>query len=398
MVLRLKHWKIRAMAMVIIIVISPIFSIAAGTQGVKTNEIVFGTHTALSGPIASWGIESTNAIRMRFEEFNQKGGIFGRKIKYIVEDSQYRVPIAVHKANKLIHQDKVFAMIGSIGTPMNQAIFRKQFKYNIPSLFPYTLARSMVEPHHKLKFMVTSSYYDQMRAGIKYFVKKKNKKNICLLYVNNDYGKEFVDAVNDQLHAMNMKLTTKIGHKATETNFVASIIKLKNDKCDLVALGTVVRDTIISVATARRLGWNVDMVSATASCAKIVAEKGGADVEGLYSVTGLEFLYEEDVTGKAKLFFDKYKKRYNKEPSESAQTGYMLADITIKALEKAGPNLTVDSFIEGLESIHSYKSLFGGPIRSFGPDKHKGVDQSLLMVIKKGRWVLPGGKRQLLDY
>jgi len=67
----------------------------AETQGVTKDEIVVGTHTALSGPVAGWGIDATNGIRMRFDEVNAGGGIHGRKIKYIVEDSQYRVPIAV---------------------------------------------------------------------------------------------------------------------------------------------------------------------------------------------------------------------------------------------------------------------------------------------------------------
>ena len=96
----------------------------------RKNQIVVGTHTALSGPVAGWGIDATNGVRMRFDEANEAGGIYGRKIKYIVEDSQYRVPIAVQKANKLVNRDKVFFLIASIGTPMNNAIFPMLKKKN----------------------------------------------------------------------------------------------------------------------------------------------------------------------------------------------------------------------------------------------------------------------------
>ena len=141
----------------------------AGTQGVTKDEIVIGTHTALSGPVAGWGIDATNGIRMRFDEVNDAGGINGRMIKYIAEDSQYQMSIAVQKANKLVNRDKVFFLLGSIGTPMNNAIFPMLEKKNIPNMFPYTAARSMYEPLHKLKFANLAPYYGNARAGAEIF-------------------------------------------------------------------------------------------------------------------------------------------------------------------------------------------------------------------------------------
>ena len=153
-----------------VIMLGMVVAVQAETRGVTKDEIVVGTHTALSGPVAGWGIDATNGIRMRFDEANAAGGIHGRNIKYIAEDSQYRVPIAVQKANKLVNRDKVFFLIASIGTPMNDAIFPMLEKKNVPNLFPYTAARSMYEPHHQLKFANLASYYANVRAGLKYFV------------------------------------------------------------------------------------------------------------------------------------------------------------------------------------------------------------------------------------
>jgi ABC-type branched-subunit amino acid transport system substrate-binding protein len=119
--------------------------------------------------------------RMRFEEANAAGGIHGRSIKYIAEDSQYRMPIAVQKANKLVNRDKAFFLIGSIGTPMNNAIFPMLEKKDVPNLFPYTAARSMYEPHHRLKFANLAPYYGNIRAGLKYFVEKRGKKRVDMV-------------------------------------------------------------------------------------------------------------------------------------------------------------------------------------------------------------------------
>lgn len=368
------------------------------TQGVAENEIVIGTHTALSGPVAGWGIEASNAVRMRFEEANEAGGIHGRKIRYIVEDTQYHVPTAVQKANKLINRDKVFALIASLGTPHNNAVFSMQLPKNIPSLFPYTLARSMVEPHHELKFHFTSTYYDQTRAGLKYFIEEKGKKKIGLMQIDTEYGEEILSAVRDQLEVHDMELVARTTHKAEETNFTSAITQLRNADCDLVVLGTIIRDTILGVSTARKLGWDVDMFGASASCNTVVAKQGGPALNGLYGVTGLPVADIDNVSGKGKEVFENFKAEYGNYPTEVGQFGYMVADLTVLALENAGRDLTTKSFIEGMEAIKDFHNYFNGPSISFSETQHKGSDESALVWIQDGKWVYPDGKRQVLTY
>jgi len=118
------------------------------TRGVTSNEIIFGMHTDLSGPAATYGVSSSNAVKMRFDEVNASGGIHGRKIKLIVEDTQYQVPRAVQAGTKLIDRDRIFAMIAALGTPMNNALFKQQFEAGVPNLFPLSAARSMYFHRH----------------------------------------------------------------------------------------------------------------------------------------------------------------------------------------------------------------------------------------------------------
>src|SRR6202012_4908571 len=91
------------------------------TQGVTGTEIVIGTTTGLSGVTAVQGVNNGDAIRMAFDDANAKGGVNGRKIRYVVEDSQYQVPRAVQGMNKLLNNDKVFMTLQDGGTPMNNA-------------------------------------------------------------------------------------------------------------------------------------------------------------------------------------------------------------------------------------------------------------------------------------
>jgi len=373
-------------------------AVHAETQGVSNDEIVVGTHTALSGPVAGWGIDATQGARLRFEEVNAAGGVHGRKIKYIVEDSQYQVPIAVQKANKLVNRDKTFFLIASIGTPHNNAVFQLLEKKNVPNLFPYTAARSMFEPLHKLKFANLASYYSNMRAAVKYFIEEKGKKRPCMMYVDTDFGQETVDAVTEQLKIQGVALVDQTNHKATETNFVGAISKLRKSECDVVFLGTIIQDTIIPVATAAKMGWNVDMVTQTAGCNNIVSDKGGKGVEGLWAVTSIPMTHEEEVSGDAKVFFDNYKQRFGSVPSPVAQHGYFSADLAVIALQNAGRNLTVESFVKGMESIKGYQHPFGGPVISFGPQKHLGSSESVLVRVIDGKWLPPSGKKQVLSY
>ncbi len=271
-------------------------------------------------------------------------------------------------------------------------------KKNVPNLFPFTAARSMAEPLHKLKFANLTTYYANMRAAVKYFIEEKDKKRPCMMYIDTDFGYETSEAVNDQLKIQGIDLVAKTSHKASETNFVGAITKLRKAQCDVVFLGTIIRDTIIPVATAFKMGWKVDMVGQTAACSNLIAEKGGKAVEGLYAVTSIPVMYEDQAAGKAKEFFANYKKRFGKVASNVAQQGYFSADLTVVAMEKAGRNLTVNTLVKALESIKGYQHPFSGPEINFSASSHLGSDESILLQIKGGKWLPPSGKKQVLHY
>ena len=171
-------------------------------------------HTDLSGVAATYGVSSSNGVKMRFDEVNEAGGINGRKLKVIVEDQGYQVPKAVQACNKLINRDKVFAFVAPLGTPMNNACFKDQFAAGVPNLFPLSAARSMYEPYERLKFYGAASYVDQIRSGIEYFVKTKGKKAVCVMYQDTDFGKEILEGAELQTKKLGIKLVETRGAQA----------------------------------------------------------------------------------------------------------------------------------------------------------------------------------------
>ena len=358
------------------------------TRGVSKTEIVLGMHTDLSGPAATYGVSSSNAVKMRFDEVNEKGGIAGRKIKLIVEDTQYQVPRAVQAGTKLINRDHIFAMVAALGTPMNNALFKDMFDAGVPSLFPLSAARSMYEPFHKMKFYSAASYVDQVRAGINYFVTKKGKKALCAMYQDTDFGKEVLDGVHAQAEKMKVKIVETTTHKPTDQDFTAQITKLKSAGCDLVVLGTIVRDSIVPYATARKIGWtDVDFLGSTASYDLFVAAAQGGVTEGLYAMGLTDMPYRDTLAPVAQAWFDRYKERYKVDPNIGAIYGHVAADLVMVGLEKTGPELTLENFVRALESVRGYKDIFNGPEVNFAPDKHQGANSAFLAQVKGGRWV-----------
>jgi branched-chain amino acid transport system substrate-binding protein len=358
------------------------------SRGVSKTEIVLGMHTDLSGPAATYGVSSSNAVKMRFDEVNDKGGIHGRKIRLVVEDTQYQVPRAVQAGAKLINRDRIFAMVAPLGTPMNNALFKDQFDAGVPNLFPLSAARSMYEPFNKLKFYGAASYVDQVRAGINYFVAKKGKKALCAMYQDTDFGKEVLDGVQLQADKLKIKVVETTTHKPTDQDFTAQITRLKAAGCDLVVLGTIVRDSIVPYATARKIGWtDVDFLGSAASYDLFVAAAQGGVTEGLYAMGLTDMPYRDTFGPAAQAWFDRYKERYKNDPNIGAIYGHVAADLTALGLEKAGADLTLSSFVRGMESIRGYRDIFNGPEANFGPDKHQGANSSFLAVVKGGRWV-----------
>ena len=231
----------------------------AATRGVSDSEIVVGCMADLSGVTAVQGVNNAEGMRMAFDEANAKGGMHGRKIRFIVEDIEYTVPKAVQAMNKLLNRDNIFFGLGNGGTPMNDAVMPSMIEKNVPNVFPTTCARSMYEPFNRLKFGQFASYYDQMRAGVKYFAEKQGIKTVGVMYQDTDYGRDVLAGAQAQADAMGLKLGGTTGHKPTDTDFNGAVAKLRDAKCDLIVLGTIVKDTVIILQTAHKIGLEPDL-------------------------------------------------------------------------------------------------------------------------------------------
>lgn len=358
------------------------------TQGVSKDEIVLGIHADLSGPAAIFGTPVVNAFRMRIDDANAAGGINGRKIKLIVEDNQYQVPRAVQAVGKLINSDQVFAVIGATGTPMNAAAIPAQMKAGVPNLFPISWGSSMVEPLSPLKWGVYTNYTDQIRGVVKYMVQGRGKKAVCAMYQDNDYGREVYQAAVQQLKLMKMELVASSPHRPTDTDFTVAINKFREAKCDLVVMGTIVRDAIVPYTAARKMGWNdVDFVGSSGSYDGAIAAAEGGATEGFYAVGFFDEPVEATAGPEASAWIEHYRLRYSAEPTIPAAVGYTIMDLALGAIQRAGPDLTTKSLVAALEQTSNVKDIFGGNPHSLSATQHFTSRASVLYKVQNRRWI-----------
>ena len=355
-------------------------------QGVSKSEITIGSIQDLSGPIAGFGKQVRLGMLLRVDELNEQGGINGRKIKLIVEDSAYDPKKAVLAAQKLVNQDKIFAMVGHIGTAQNMAAMPVQFEKNVINFFPVTAAREMYEPFHRLKYSFAATYYDQMRTAVPKIVKDKGGKKVCTMYQDDEFGLEVMRGAEAGLKTINMELAEKTSYKRGATDFSSQVAKLKSSGCDVVVLGTIIRETIGAIGEARKTGYSPTFIGSSAAYTDLIHKLGGKAMDGLYATHTAQHPYLDEASQPIRFWANKYKTKFNEDPTVFSVYGYQLIDSFAAAARKAGPNLTTETFIKTMDSMTFPADIFGSPEATFGPKKRLGNDLSRLSQIQDGRW------------
>lgn len=361
-------------------------SALAQSQGVSKDEIVIGTIQDLSGPLAGFGKQIRLGMMLRVDEANEQGGVNGRRLKLLIEDDGYDPKRSVLAAQKLVNQDKIFAMVAHLGTAQNMAAMPVQFQKNVINFFPVAAAREMYEPFHRLKYSFAAPYYDQMKLALPKLVKEKGAKKVCTMYQDDEFGLEVFRGAEEGLKSIGMQFAEVTTFKRGATDFSSQMQKLASAQCDFVVLGTIIRETIGAIGTARRLNFNPTFLGSSAAYTDLIHKLGGPAMNGLYATMTVQNPYLDEASQPIRFWANKYKTKFNEDPTVFSIYGYNAVDAFIRAATKAGPNLTTDSFIKAMDTMVIPSDIFGSPEMTFGPQKRLGSNASRLSQIQDGRW------------
>lgn len=368
---------------------------AQTVQGVTNTEILLGTHQDLSGPVSSIGSHLRDGLLFAVDDINAAGGIHGRKVKLIVEDSGFDPKKAVLATQKLVSQDKIFALIAPLGSAPVQASMNIALDQSVPLLFAGTPADFTYKPFHKLKFGLAVPYGEQVRAMTKYAVDKLGKKKFGVLYQDDETGQNVLRAVEEQMKVHGMAVSERTSYKRGEVDFSSQISRLKAANVDVVVLGTIVRETASARLEARKQGWPVDMMVSQAGMYEAVIKIAGEASEGLYAMAQYLPIRTQDQTPELLAAVKRYKDKFSKEPDDGMIYGYLAMTVFAEGARNAGKNLTPDTLAKGLEQVKNFKTVFAATPVSYGPNERLGSRSAILTQVKGGKFVPLTGP---LDY
>lgn len=360
-------------------------SMLVRAAGLTPTEIRVASLQDLSGPIASLGVHFRNGTQMRFDEENERGGVHGRQLKLLVEDTGYDPKKAVLAAEKLLARG-VFATIHNLGSPVVMATMPRFIEAAVLHLFPGAPLSEVYDPVHPLKFGMSPSYTLSVPPGARHLIQENGFKRVGILYQDDDMGREVLRGIDALLGELGLPWCAQTRYKRGATDFAAQIAQLKSAGCDFVVLGTVVRETIGAYTEARRGGWAVPMMVTASGYTAQVPQLGGAALDGLYAVA---LVPQPEEVGANKALADwiaRYRQQFKTEPNTWDVYTWVGADLFIRALHAAGPQPTPQKVSAALEQLQTGRDFFGSQPITLSPSDHLALRQVRLAQIRNGRW------------
>jgi len=370
---------------------------AADVRGVTDTEVKIGCLTDTSSVAAYAGVAVGQAFKDFFAYVNDNGGINGRKIKVIVEDNGYFPKTSLPAAKKLIMKDKVFAIPHCLGSAASAVIMPICKKERVP-MFPNGANFSFYEPVKDVIFVPYTSYYSQAGRAVDWIVSKEPNAKIGILYQDDSMGKDQLAGAKNAMKFYGKKLTKIEGFRRGTVDFSSQIMAMRDAKCGYVLVSSMVRATSQVLNQAAKIGYKAQFIGNLSSINVKLAELAPNASDG-YMATSAYVPLDADVPGIKEL--RKVMKKYSGDKyamNDHYIMGWIYSSAFAEGLRLAGRDLTIDSFIKGMERINHFEmGDVMGPM-TFGPKRHAGSVASKMVkfdlknkkfIILDKEWVSP---------
>ncbi len=341
---------------------------ARAENGVTADKIVLGQAAVFSGPAAQLGIQMRNGIKAYLDYVNDKGGVYGRKIQLVTEDDHYEASAAQAASRKLIEDDKVFALIGYVGTPTGVEHLKVIEPAKVPLVGMFTGAEALRVPLNRYVFHVRASYYDETEKIVEQVV-STGGRNISVFMQDDAYGEAGRKGTEIALTKRGMKIYS-LGKFERNTVKVEEAVKTINaSQPDAVVMIGAYAACAAFIKQMRKAGsgatfYNVSFVGSKALADALGPEGSGVAISQVVPYpwgTELPVVKEYQVASKKAGLTD-----YN----YSAIEGFLTAKVMVEGLRRAGKNLTREGLVNALESMQDVD--LGGFYVGYSPKVHTG--------------------------
>lgn len=354
-----------------------------GGEGVPGREVVAGQFAPLTGPSASLGQRVRAGIVAYFGAVNSSGGVHGRTLRLVSRDDQYEPDKTVKVLKTLLEEDKVFALIGPVGTATNLAVLPTLKARGIPVVGMVTGSPSLREPFTRNVFHVRASYNDEAEKIVQQIVTLQPSSRIALMYQNDEYGKAGLNATTAALSKRGMTLAASVPVERNSVDVNAAVDTLLKAQPTAIIQVSAYKTVASFIKAAKSKGYlgqfyNVSFVGAKALSDEL-GELGSGSVV-IAQVVPYPFTSSSTL---AREYQQHMKEFSDGELDFSSMEGYVYARVFVEGLQHVGRNLNRETFIAALESMRSMP-FEGKGTSGFSPTDHQGSNFVELTILGPG--------------
>ena len=348
-------------------------------RGITDTTIKIGGILDQTGPIAGdIGLPVTEAIQVYTKHINESGGIFGRKIKFIVEDDRYSIPAGIAAFKKLLFKDRIFLMVGPASVGETKVLFGQIEKLKVPTITGAP-AESVINPLRKYIFMTFNVYDDQIGAIFDHIVNdlKPEKTDLTLVYFDAESGKVALRSVKKWAKFFNLDFRKEIIPMGA-LDATSQVMSMKRNRPSHVVVHHGSPGAIVLLRELKKFGMNIPVYGTMVTCTEDTVRMAGSASKNYIGAHPFSSWYDEmEGPGEMRSITLKYKPGTEKPYRSKIYTlGWGMAVVLYEGLTRAGKDLTIEGFLSAMEGIENLdmKGLCG-PI-SYSPTNHKGLEYS----------------------
>jgi ABC-type branched-subunit amino acid transport system substrate-binding protein len=357
-----------------------VFSAQAAETGVTDAEIQVGQFAAQTGPAAELGKRMQLGILAHFNSVNAAGGISGRTLKLVSRDDGYEPEKAAAAVKALIEEDKVFALIGSVGTPTTLAAVPAINAAGIPLIGPFTGAQALREPFNRNLFHVRASYFDETERIVQH-LSTVGITRIAIFYQNDSYGKAGLEGVMRALTKRNLKPAASVTVERNSVDVAAPLAEILKAAPEAVIQISAYKSCAALIKQARAKAYGGQFFNVSFVGSKALAEELGDAGAGVTISQVVPFPYTPS-SAIVREYQQRMMEAGHKDFDFSSMEGFLAAKVFTEGLRRAGKNLTRESLMTALESIRDHN--MGGFTVNYGPKSHEGSRFTDLTIIGRG--------------
>jgi branched-chain amino acid transport system substrate-binding protein len=353
---------------------------SADEVGVSADTILFGQAAALGGPSSALGQGMRQGILAAFAEINARGGIHGRRLELISRDDGYDPDRSVVATVQLIDEDKVFALIGAVGTPTSIATVPIAAEKNVPFIGPFTGAEFLRASEFHNVVNIRASYSAEAEAWIKHLTEDLHLKDIAIFYQDDSFGRDGLAGVKAALARRGLELAAEGTFERNPRAVGAAFKAIRRAEPQAVVMVGTYGPCAEFIKLARRSGFNPTFVAISFVGATALARELGPDGSGVVVSEVVPFPWDTHL----KLVADYQAAEKALDPRLTPDfvslEGYLSGRLAAAALERAGPNPTRADMLRIINEVGRFD--IGGDIVAFGNKAQERPASVFLTVIQ----------------